>query len=116
MFNGEKLKQARIESEKSQKEVAKLTGITQGAITNYECNRRTPDKETLKKFCDLFNVQEAYFFDDIEIDPVREIIENLKREGILKEAEDIKDDVAQLILDTVKTEMRLAKLKKEQRS
>jgi transcriptional regulator with XRE-family HTH domain len=114
MFCGERLKQARLDSGKSQKEVATLTGITLGAITNYECSRREPDRDTIKKFCDLFGVEYEYFFDDVEVDPVRQLLNSLKREGILKDAEDVSGDVAALILDTVKSEIRLNKLKKEQ--
>lgn len=114
MFCGERLKNLRIESGKSQKEVATLTGITQGAITNYECGRRVPDKETILKFCDLFGVQEAYFDDEQEIDKVRQLIDELRLQGILTSAEDVKDDVAELILNAVRMEITLKKLKKEQ--
>lgn len=56
MSLGKRLRQARIESGKSQKEVGDLIGITQGAVGHYENDRHQPSMDTLVKFAQIYAV------------------------------------------------------------
>ncbi len=44
----------------SQAELAEKIGVSASAIGMYEQNRRTPDNETLKEFCEIFGVTSDY--------------------------------------------------------
>ena len=50
------LKQKRHEHNLSQTELAKLTGVSQKSISNYEKGISDPDIETLIKFADYFHI------------------------------------------------------------
>lgn len=53
---GERLRQIRMEKELSQAEVAKMLGVSQQAVANYETGLRQPDTLTLTKLAQIFNV------------------------------------------------------------
>lgn len=57
---GNRLKNLREEKDLYQKDLAKIFGISAGAIGLYENNRRTPDMELLKEMAEYFNVSTDY--------------------------------------------------------
>lgn len=58
-FNN-RLRQLRLEQNRTQKEVAEALGITRTAIVNYESGLREPSLDTLKHICDFFDVSADY--------------------------------------------------------
>lgn len=57
---GNRLKQARKEKHMTQKEFAKLLGVEQSAISNYETNFRTPPTSALMEIAETLDVSVAY--------------------------------------------------------
>jgi len=55
-----RLKELRLKSKKTQKEIAIYLDITREAYTQYETGARNPDYETLKKLADYFGVTVDY--------------------------------------------------------
>ena len=53
---GEDLKKCRKEMGYSQKELAKLLGVNQSSVSDWENDVSRPDYETLFKLCLIFNV------------------------------------------------------------
>ena len=56
----EKLKRIRLKMNLTQKDVAKILGITRTAYANYEQGLREPDLLTLWKIADFFDVSVDY--------------------------------------------------------
>lgn len=57
-LNGNKIRQFRVASGMSQKELAKKMGVTTCAVQNYEAGRSGASKVKLKALCDALNVSE----------------------------------------------------------
>lgn len=57
---GDVLKQLRIESRLTQKELGGILGISESTVGMYERNKREPDFETLESIADYFNVDMDY--------------------------------------------------------
>jgi transcriptional regulator with XRE-family HTH domain len=57
---GAKIKDLRVRYNYTQEEIAKLTGVTPNAVTNYEAGRRLPDYGILTKIAELFGVSVDY--------------------------------------------------------
>jgi transcriptional regulator with XRE-family HTH domain len=115
MFIGEKLRQIRIENEKKQEDLARYCKITPGSIGNFENGRRQPKRELILKFCEFFNIDESYFYGEAkEPDKVRQLINELIDNKIIDDADNIPDSVARLILDAIRMEIRMKKIKEEQ--
>ncbi|SDL87101.1 Helix-turn-helix [Halarsenatibacter silvermanii] len=55
-----RLKKLRKEQNLSQKELGKITGITNSTISSYENGQRSPGKNKLKKFAETFDVSVDY--------------------------------------------------------
>lgn len=60
----EKLKLCRKEKKLTQKELAKLSGISEISIRKYENGSRKPKYETLKKFSEILNVPMSWMMDE----------------------------------------------------
>lgn len=60
---GKKLRKLRIEEGKTQKDIADLFGISEGAVGMYEQGRRVPNDEIKRKYAILFkkSVDEIFF-------------------------------------------------------
>lgn len=57
------LKELRIQRKLTQKDVADFLQISRSAYTNYETDRREPDRETLLKLSEYFDVSVDYLMD-----------------------------------------------------
>lgn len=55
-----RLKSLREDADLSQKELAKLLGVSPSTIGMYEAGKRTPDSEMLTRICDFFNITVDY--------------------------------------------------------
>lgn len=80
-LNGNKIRQFRIEKGMSQKELAKIVGVTPGAINKYESGKVGADEKNLKSLCEALGASE----DDIKanvnysfLDGRSKIIDNLR--------------------------------------
>lgn len=62
-INGRKLGELRVKAGMSQRELAKLSGVSQNAIYNYENGKYNPSDATLEKICMVLKITK----DDIEI-------------------------------------------------
>ncbi len=66
MLIGNRLKEIRNKYQLTQKELAKLTGISLSSIISYENNLREPKVETLDKLSKFFSVDNYYFNDKLD--------------------------------------------------
>ena len=115
------LKELRENQGKSQIDVARETGISQKNLSKYETGKFKPKYETLKKLADYYNVTVAYILGEEKEEPIdddlntniEEFIDKLIAAGIIKDINNIDDNVATIILDTVKNEYKLKKLKEQ---
>ncbi len=57
---GKRMRKLRKKNYYTQADVAKALGVSPSAIGMYEQDRRVPDKETLLKICDFFDVSADY--------------------------------------------------------
>ena len=57
---GERLKLARVDEGVTQKELGKLCGLTEFAISHFECGRRGPSARNLAKLCKALRVSADY--------------------------------------------------------
>lgn len=72
MSVGTRIKERREAAGITQEELAKLLGVTKGAIGNYEAGISYPKIENMTKLFDLLNTDANYIFqDDIKIDETR---------------------------------------------
>ena len=55
-----RLKELRVNNERTQMDIAKYLGITQSTYNYYEKCKTEPDIDTLKKLADLYNVSLDY--------------------------------------------------------
>lgn len=74
---GKKMKLLRVEREMSTMDLAKLTGLSQGYISNIENNAdMNPTRATIKKIANALNVPPEFLIDESAYIP-NEVIENL---------------------------------------
>lgn len=57
---GYNLKLLRMQNNWTQTELAKLLNVAKGTVSNWENENRFPDKDTLNKIADVFNVSMDY--------------------------------------------------------
>lgn len=114
MFIGRKLKELREERGMLQEDVGKLIGVNKQAVSFYELGKRQPSRDKVMKFCEFFNVKEGFFYNEEEDkDIVRELIDSLVDEGIISDPDHISDNVAKMIIDAVKMDLRKKQAKEE---
>lgn len=67
MIFGTRLKTLRIENNLRQQDLAEIINVHRATIGKYETNERFPDRETLGKIADFFQVSIDYLFGRTEI-------------------------------------------------
>lgn len=65
MSFGSKLKQLRLENKMTQEELSNILNVSRATVGRYENNERFPDKDTLEKIADFFNVSLDFLFERI---------------------------------------------------
>ena len=60
MFNGQRLKEARLAKNLTQEALGDIVGVTKGSISLYESGQRTPKLETLLEFMYALGVSADY--------------------------------------------------------
>jgi transcriptional regulator with XRE-family HTH domain len=68
MTVGDKIKQIRENLDYSQKELAKLIGVTQMALSKWERGERNPSRNNIKKLCEITNKPFKYFIEESDKD------------------------------------------------
>lgn len=67
MISGEKLKKLRLLRGLTQKELARMSDLTDSAIRNYELGYRSPDKDQLKKIAEALKCDASALIDHTPI-------------------------------------------------
>lgn len=71
-----RIKELRQLNNVSQGDLAKATGLTRQAISNYENNERMPNKEILEKLANFFNVSVPYILGAYSKEEILEVLKN----------------------------------------
>lgn len=71
-----RIKELRQLNNVSQGDLAKATGLTRQAISNYENNERMPNKEILEKLANFFNVSVPYILGAYSKKEILEVLKN----------------------------------------
>jgi len=115
MLCGERLRNLRLDAGKTQKEMSKIFNVTEGSYAHWEACRREPRYDVVKALAEYFNVTEEYLYgEDIkpkEKDKVRELIDELMNTGVLNDPDNIPDNIERLIMDQIRIELRMKKIK-----
>ena len=59
---GDVIRKYRIRAKYNQRELAKLMGVNQNSICNWETDKRLPDAQTLRRLCMLLDIPLYEFF------------------------------------------------------
>lgn len=74
MSIGSRIKDARVRKNYTQRELAKLVGVTNGAIANYEAGTSSPKEPVLFRLLEALEVDANYLFQDGYINPKKRIM------------------------------------------
>lgn len=101
---GKRLRELRKEKNLSQADVAKLLGVTQQAVGNYESGSRDPDTATLTKLAGYFDCSVDYLLGRTDIRKFSLDIENIAamRSKELEGYEELPDDAKKMLQAIVK--------------
>lgn len=75
---GEKLKTLRKGRKLTQDQVADRFGLTRGAISNFEINKRKPDIKLLQGFAEFYGVPLDYFGEQTQKDELFDLLSRAK--------------------------------------
>lgn len=96
---GRQLKELRLSRGWRQTEVAEKVGLSRSAISNIEAGKRAMTLSTLKRFCEVFNIDISYF--EIETNNFDEALDLTSRlEAIFNSTidEEKKDEIYRQIM------------------
>ncbi|MGE5572991.1 MAG: helix-turn-helix domain-containing protein [Bacteroidota bacterium] len=119
---GEQIAHLRKAKGISQDELADLIGVSRGAISMYEINKREPDYETLQKLADFFGVSTDYLLgrtnkatrkDAARFVPVAP--KTRKLYDVISRAEDLPEENVEQIADAVEALINHHKAKQARR-
>lgn len=107
---GSKIKELRTEKNITQDELGRLSGLAQKTISNIEINKNTPSLTTLNKIANALSVDvgeitgitEARY----EMNLLTDLISNLYNNNLIS-SEEIPDSIQRLIIDTIKTQLKV---------
>ncbi|HAT4137871.1 TPA: helix-turn-helix transcriptional regulator [Clostridium perfringens] len=68
---GNNIKRIRLEKKLSRRELAELTGVSQGYLTQIEFDKKNPTLETLKKLANGLNVKIEEFTQDVNSEEIK---------------------------------------------
>jgi len=114
---GSRIRKLRKKNYMSQAELAKKIGVSASAIGMYEQNRRTPDNDTLREFCEIFGVTSDYLLglslsSERKYD-VSEVLDDYSKklseqESLMFDGEPLNEDERRQVLQTIEYVARLA--------
>jgi transcriptional regulator with XRE-family HTH domain len=116
---GQKIQNLRKEKGLTQEKLAKIIGISRGSLSMIEINKREPDNDTLKKLADFFDVSIDYLLGRTN-DPSpkitepsdQEILEIMKKEGIMFDGTPLDEEDKREIIDVMKIAWKIVQEKK----
>lgn len=105
---GRQLRDLRISRGWKQKELADMVGLSRPAMSNIESGKRSLTLNTLKRFCEVFNVDISYF--GIETGNFDEAVDLMSRVEAIFNSDDLADEkkdelyrrIMQIYLDSKK--------------
>lgn len=115
---GKRIKEARIKNGLTQEELAKIIGVTKGAIANYELETSHPKEPVMYALIDALGVEPNFLFQDCVKLPPKEkslgtaeaapgdeisrifdaLNDMLVSEGLIKDGSDITEGQAEILL------------------
>lgn len=108
-MNGEKLKELRLQRNKTQQQLADDLGISDTYIRVIEKGQKIPSLKVLETLSKYFNVPVSYFTDDeedrVESSTVENFINKLIKAGIITDPLNVDKETQDMIMLAVKTEI-----------
>ena len=114
---GSRIRKLRKNNYMSQAALAAKIGVSASAIGMYEQNRRTPDNDTLREFCEIFGVTSDYLLglslsSERKYD-VSEVLDDYSRklseqESLMFDGEPLNEEERKQVLNTIEYVARLA--------
>lgn len=122
---GEKIREIRVNMGLTQQGFADKLGLDEKSgykvVSKWETDINKPSVETLKKISDVTGRKISYFTESEEEENVTEkksvideFLDRLIEQDIVKDANNLSDDVTNMILNVVKSDLQLRKLKKKE--
>lgn len=88
---GKRFKSYRIKANLSQLEAAKLIGVKNYQLGNYETNRSEPSIATLKKMSEVYNVSIDALVGNLRVKKPKEVEEQADMDELLNELAEVVD-------------------------
>ena len=85
MKYGKRFKTYRVKANLSQLEAAKLIGVKNYQLGNYETNRSEPSIDTLKKMSEVYNVSIDALVGNLRVKKPKEVEEQVDMDELLNE-------------------------------
>lgn len=104
---GDKLKTLRKGRKLTQDQVAERFGLTRGAISNFEINKRKPDIKLLQGFAEFYGVPLDYFGEQTQKDELFDLLSRAK--VIFKDENVSRETKEQLYREFMKLYLELEK-------
>lgn len=113
----ERLKKSRNEKELTQQELAQKINVSTSVIGDIESGRRVASKKTAAKLADFFNTSVEYWFDENAVNnyfssrekyaALDNVITTLIEKGIIKSADNLTEDIWDIIKDSIKIDLKV---------
>ena len=111
---GQRMRKLRKRNHYTQADVAKALGVSPSAIGMYEQDRRVPDKETLLKICDFFDVSSDYMLGHLsKPEKMSEVLDEFNKkleeyDALMFDGNPLTDEERQQVFNTIDYVARLA--------
>ena len=111
---GKRMRKLRKKNYYTQADVAKALGVSPSAIGMYEQDRRVPDKETLLKICDFFDVSSDYMLGHLsKPEKMSEVLDEFNKkleeyDALMFDGNPLTDEERQQVFNTIDYVARLA--------
>lgn len=108
---GNRIRELRKSKGMSLREVARVAGISNSTLSDIENNKINPSIATLEKLSKALNIDIQLLFNNTEfkkeIDSFTiELVQQLLREGIIKDPNNIPQSIVDLIISALKTDIK----------
>ena len=97
MSIGSRIKELRIKNEITQEELAKIIGVTKGAIANYENGVSSPKIDLMYKLFDALNCDANYLYQDDMIELYKDQATPSEFKNIIKKYRDLDDHGREMV-------------------
>lgn len=121
-MNGDILKKLRLESNLTQEQLSKKINLSPSTIRMIEIGKRGGSEEVVNKIADFFNVSLDYLngrteerttIDQDKGQLIDDFLDTLIEEGLIKDPNNIDDEIAKIILNRVQSQIGYKMLKKK---